>query len=155
MIDQENRPRSRVLSVDDDEACAADIVQESWLRLSKVWAGEKVNHPKALLFRIGANLARDELRRRKRQGGLLESSRPAEEPRAPAAEDKALLDEQLDQVRLAINALPPKCQRVFLLKRLEGKTYREIASSEGISEKTVENQMTRALKLIRRRMASA
>jgi RNA polymerase sigma-70 factor (ECF subfamily) len=146
---------ARFLGAMVGQACAADIVQECWLRLSRVWANEQVTHPKALLFRIGANLARDELRRRKRQGGLLEASRPAEEPRAPATEDKILLDEQLDQVRLAIDGLPPKCRRVFLLKRLEGNSYREIARSEGISEKTVENQMTRALKLIRQRLETS
>ncbi|MDD2595679.1 MAG: RNA polymerase sigma-70 factor [Bacteroidales bacterium] len=48
-----------------------------------------------------------------------------------------------------IDTLPEKCRNVFMLSRVEGKKYREIAELLSISEKTVENQIAIALKKIR------
>lgn len=54
-----------------------------------------------------------------------------------------------ESVNQAINLLPPKCKTVFLLNRYEGMKYREVAEHLGISIKTVENQMGKALKRLR------
>ena len=50
----------------------------------------------------------------------------------------------------AIEQLPPKCQTVFKLSRYEELSYKEIAEKMEISPKTVENQMGRALKLLKK-----
>ena len=60
-------------------------------------------------------------------------------------EGKALQD-ILDS---ALETLPPRCKDVFLLAKLQGLKYREIAEKLEVSEKTVENQMTKAIKLLR------
>lgn len=57
-------------------------------------------------------------------------------------------------VQKAVNALPERCRLIFNLHREEGLTYAEIASVLGISIKTVETQMVRALKTLRSRLAS-
>lgn len=49
----------------------------------------------------------------------------------------------------AINSLPEKCREVFILSRMEGLKYREIAERLNISTKTVENQIITALKKLR------
>jgi RNA polymerase sigma-70 factor, ECF subfamily len=48
-----------------------------------------------------------------------------------------------------INSLPEKCKEVFVLNRFEGKKYSEIADHLNISVKTVETQMSKALKTLR------
>ena len=48
-----------------------------------------------------------------------------------------------------INQLPEKCREVFIMNRFEEKKYSEIADKLGISQKTVEAQMTKALKSLR------
>ncbi len=53
----------------------------------------------------------------------------------------------------AINTLPEKCKEVFILSRFEGKKYHEIAEHLNISVKTVETQMTKALKSLREYLA--
>ena len=49
----------------------------------------------------------------------------------------------------ALNKLPPKCREVFVLSRMSKLTYQEIAETQGISVKTVENQMGKALRILR------
>ena len=49
----------------------------------------------------------------------------------------------------AINHLPTRCREVGMLWRMEGKTYKEAAEILSISNKTVENQMTIALKKLK------
>jgi RNA polymerase sigma-70 factor (ECF subfamily) len=48
-----------------------------------------------------------------------------------------------------INSLPEKCREIFILNRFEGKKYAEIAENLNISVKTVETQMSKALKTLR------
>ncbi len=54
-----------------------------------------------------------------------------------------------DNIRRAIENLPEKCREIFVKSRFENKKNAEIATELGISEKTVENQMTIALKKLR------
>jgi RNA polymerase sigma-70 factor (family 1) len=49
----------------------------------------------------------------------------------------------------ALTNLPPKCREVFVLSRISNLTYKQIGDSLGISIKTVENQMGKALKILR------
>ena len=49
----------------------------------------------------------------------------------------------------ALDHLPPKCREVFVLSRVSDMTYKQISDSLGISIKTVENQMGKALKILR------
>ena len=55
----------------------------------------------------------------------------------------------LEKIESAISALPPKRQEIFRLAREEGLKYREIADQLNLSVKTVEAQMTLALKQLR------
>jgi RNA polymerase sigma-70 factor (ECF subfamily) len=60
-----------------------------------------------------------------------------------------LQSELQDNVNKAIDSLPPKCRAIFQLSRYEELTYKEIAIKLDISVKTVENQMGRALRILR------
>jgi len=48
-----------------------------------------------------------------------------------------------------IDSLPAKCREVFLMSKQKGMKYREISVVLGISEKTVENHISKALRLLR------
>jgi RNA polymerase sigma-70 factor, ECF subfamily len=54
-----------------------------------------------------------------------------------------------EKIRKALLLLPEKCRQVFELSRFEGKKYSEIASLLGISVKTVETQMSKALHVLK------
>ena len=58
-------------------------------------------------------------------------------------------DDLQQSINAAIASLPERCRMVFSLCRLEGLSHKEIAEALNISTKTVENQMTKAMKVLR------
>lgn len=58
-----------------------------------------------------------------------------------------------DKIMEVLSALPEKCREVFELSRFDGLKYSEIAERLHISVKTVENQMSKALKILREKLA--
>ncbi len=59
------------------------------------------------------------------------------------------IDEVEKQIYHAIDNLPERCREIFVMSKLKGMKYREIAESLGISQNTVEGQMAIALKKLR------
>jgi RNA polymerase sigma-70 factor, ECF subfamily len=57
-------------------------------------------------------------------------------------------------IREAVRDLPDRCREVFELSRVHGLRYSEIASAMGISVKTVEVQMGKALRVLRERLSA-
>ena len=113
-----------------------DLAQETYARA--VSAKRSVRNPRAFLARVAINAGRDLARRRAVRPVLLAED-AAQIPANPASQAEAL---HLKQVILA---LPPRLREVFLLSRFGGLTYDEIAHRLGISVKTVEGRMTKAL----------
>ncbi len=69
-------------------------------------------------------------------------------------ENRSLEASELEaEIDYAINTLPKKCKMVFEMSRKEELKYSEIASKMDISVKTVEAQMSKALKLLRMHLA--
>lgn len=66
---------------------------------------------------------------------------------------KVLSADLQKQLHKALNELPQQCRTVFQLSRFEQLKYREIAVQLGVSVKTVENHMGKALKILRLRLA--
>lgn len=63
--------------------------------------------------------------------------------------DTDLLDKELhDKYKAALEKLPPRCAEVFRLVREENKKYSEVAEILGISSKTVDSQMNKAVKIL-------
>ena len=58
-----------------------------------------------------------------------------------------------EKIRGVIDSLPEKCREIFELNRFDGLKYAEIARKLDISVKTVENQMSKALKILREQVA--
>lgn len=119
-----------------------DLVQETFLRVARYPAEDAARHPQALLSRIAVNLARDQLRRNVVHGGLGETE-------LKPFSDHAVEDDRHEQLVLkqVVMGLPQPLRDVFLLSRYTGLTYDEIARHLGISVKTVEWRMSKALAL--------
>jgi RNA polymerase sigma-70 factor (ECF subfamily) len=72
---------------------------------------------------------------------------------APSGEPESTEWETIAAVRQAIGRLPERCRLVFTLHREQGLTYTEVADVLGISPRTVEVQIGRALKSLRKALA--
>lgn len=129
-----------------DVELAEDMVQEVMMRL---WQLDNLSH----IDRLGPYLHRAVINRslNKRR----ESVRFADEdallvvpapPEGNRGEDDARLQERLQR---ALGRLPERCRLVFLFSRYEHLSNKEIADLLEISVKTVENQMTKALRMLR------
>ena len=67
--------------------------------------------------------------------------------------DRGLLEKEQSQIMLDIlESLPPKCRQVFVMSRIDCLSYKEIAELMDISVKTVEGQMSKALKVFRKKL---
>jgi len=139
-----------------DPSSAEDCVQDAALRILDQ-PFDAVRDPRAFLFQVGYNLARDALRRRTVRGSeSLDDMAPGAEPGDATPGPDAVLDsrQQWAAVEAALAELPPQRRKVLWLMRVEGKSQKEVAAEMGLSPKTVENHMTLALKsltaLIRR-----
>ena len=65
---------------------------------------------------------------------------------------KVMAGELEKKIHTALNELPEQCRTIFQMSRFDELKYREIADKLGISVKTVENQMGKALKLLREKL---
>lgn len=70
-----------------------------------------------------------------------------------SASSRLAYNELSAKINEGLNALPPACREVFRLSRMENLSYKEIAGILEISVKTVENQMGKALKMMRKHLA--
>lgn len=136
-----------------DPGAAEDIVQDVFLAL---WQGrDRPPQPDAVrgyLFRAVRNRSLNHLRslgtRRRAAAQLAAAADTSIDPDTGAA-DAARVRAAL---HAAIDALPARCRLIFTLSRDHGLSYREIAASLGVSIKTVETQMGRALRTLRERL---
>lgn len=130
-------------------AIAEEIVQEIFY---KVWESKhseglwKVNQ--AYLYAAVFNESMNTLKRSKRNRPFGDDPKESVAPRHTA--DEKQLQEAIIS---ALNELPEQCRTVFHLSRNEGMKYREIAQKMGIAQKTVEAQMSKALKILRSRLS--
>ncbi|MBB5685019.1 RNA polymerase sigma factor [Sphingobium boeckii] len=125
-----------------------DVVQETYLRAARYQKEDARLQPKALLLRIARNLVRDKARQSASEArtlqravhtGLFDDATPPDQ-------------EYLLALKTIILALPPPLRDVFLLSRFTPMTYDEIAKHHGISVKTVEWRMNKALAICADRM---
>lgn len=137
-----------VYKIIPDNNLAEDLSQEVFFELWRRKGQLQVNTSlKAYLRRAAVNRALNYIRGQKIQL-TDERAYPPESGQAQASQ-KMEADELQQRIDAAIDKLPERCRIVFVLSRFEDMSYSEIAQSLDISVKTVENQISKALKLLR------
>ena len=126
-------------------ASAEDIVQNVWLKLRERGDYEKWQEPRAMLFATAANLRIDAHRRETVAQKAISQNVVTGQSLDPEAQADAA--GRLEKLSAALAKLPPQCRDAFLLHRLEKLTYAQIATRLGISTKTVQRHIERALQV--------
>lgn len=140
-----------------DAELAADLTQEAFMRLSESGAGAAgaVGNPRAYLYRVAHNLAVDHVRRQspRRDAAPVSDAVLAEVPDGRPSPEQVLGERQrLDIARSAVLDLPERTRQVFVLARLDGLTYRQVAETLGISESSVQKHLAKAVAHVMQRL---
>ncbi len=130
-----------------DLETAEDIVQESFIRLWEKCLEIIFVKAKAFLFKIATNLSID----KKRHAKVVLNYEKRFNSHIDNQDPEFLLQEKefMDKLQDTIGSLPEKQREVFLLNRIDKKTYKEISEILKISVKAVEKRMHNALKIVR------
>jgi len=130
---------------------AQEVVQDMFL---KIWEERHEIDPddslKSYVFKIVQNLCINRLRRKKVESKYAEIYKLVYLNHQEFSAHESLLARELEtKIVHTIHKLPTECRKVFELSRSEGLRYKEIAETLHISVKTVEAQMSKALRSLR------
>tara|TARA_B100000427_G_C15509398_1_gene595457 strand:- start:171 stop:716 length:546 start_codon:yes stop_codon:yes gene_type:complete len=137
-----------------DGEIAKDIAQETFFR---VWKNRKSLQPEksffSLLARISTNLCYDHFRhtevRIRHKNQIPEFGKSHYDNPEELAQLKAI--EEIIR-KLVHEKLPQKCKIIFIMSRIEGLSNHEISKKLNLSLRTVENQIYRSLKILRKHL---
>ncbi len=131
---------------------AREVAQEAYVRILSLDKPGATSYLRALLFKTAANLATDRQRRTEVRGRptdlpLFQDMADARTPEREIAGEQAV--RRLERL---IAAMPPKCQRAFVLHQFDGRDFASIAREMKISERMVRKYVVRALLHCRSRL---
>jgi len=127
-----------------------DIVQETYARLASLASVAEVRNPRAYAFQTALSILVSHIRRSR-----IVSIRAATDVELlaaaavePSAEKQMEDLSELQKLAEVIASFPPRCREVFVLRRIEGLSQREVAKRLGLSENTVEHQMSKGIRIL-------
>lgn len=139
----------------DDRDAAKDLAQDALLALwERTVDWKETGTIRAFLYGVARNFARNRGRRWREVRVLAlvdRSSDATRQVKTPAEQLEA--GELRRAIQVAVAALPPRRQEIFILARVHGMTHAEIANTLELSSQTVANQMATALAELKRRLA--
>ena len=137
-----------------DHDIAREIVQDAFANLWEKRANIQLDKsPKSYLASTVRNRCLNYLRDNKKFDKSIHEFEGLDGAHEYVEQDHLVTKELQQKIEEATNALPTKCREIFLKNRMEHKKYQEIADDLGLSVKTVEAQMSKALRIMRDRLA--
>lgn len=136
---------------------AEDITSESLIQLWETMKTETVEHPLALLITILRNRSLNYLKRQETKLEVMENISSVQIRdinyrimSLEACDPSAIYTDDINHIiNKTLNSLPEQTQRIFRMSRYEQMPVKEIAEKMGVSSKTVEYHITKALKELR------
>lgn len=121
-----------------------DIAAETFVQLLESPTLTPIREPRALLTTIAHRLIYQLWHRRDLERRHLDQLPPVDPAGGPSPEDLAQFFQTLKRLDRALDRLPGKVRATFLLSRIDGLTYPQIAAELGISQRSVSVYMTRS-----------
>lgn len=120
-----------------------DILQETYLKASQCSKTTVVKNPRGYLYSVARSVALNDLAHKSRSiiEYIEEASVLEVESNEPPVDEQVSSRQRFEKFCDAVASLPPKCRRVFILRKVFGYTQKEIANEMGISESTVEKHL--------------
>jgi RNA polymerase sigma factor (sigma-70 family) len=130
----------------NNPSTAEDLLQETYLRVTRALSERTVDHIEPFVFQTARNLALDHLRARRIQSRTLVDDVPLDVVNnvvAPqsSAEDAAHAERVLERLNVSLQSLSPRQRQVFILSRLHGHSYQDIAQRLDVSLSTVQKEL--------------
>nr|WP_232916706.1 RNA polymerase sigma factor [Pseudomonas corrugata] len=130
----------------NNPSTAEDLLQETYLRVTRALSERTVDHLEPFVFQTARNLALDHLRARRIQSRTLVDDVPQDVVNnviAPqsSAEDAAHAERMLERLNVSLQSLSPRQRQVFILSRLHGHSYQDIAQRLDVSLSTVQKEL--------------
>ncbi|WP_241775629.1 RNA polymerase sigma-70 factor [Flavobacterium sp. Root420] len=136
-----------------DDIIAEEIVQNVFFRIWEKKEQLKIDDSlKAYLYRSVHNESLNHLKHLKIKNSFQLQYSANMESSNQDASNQMIATELENDIQKAISELPPQCRIIFQMSRFEQLKYQQIADQLNISIKTVENQMGKALKVLRLRL---
>ena len=145
---------TRLRRQSNDAASAEDIAAETFAQLLEAPGLTAIREPRALLTTIAQRLLYERWRRGDLERRHLHQLQQSDLDHAPSPEELADLSQSLKHLDRTLQRLPGKVRSTFLLARIDGLTYPQIAAELGISQRSVSMYMTRSQALCNRHSAN-
>ncbi|MFB4394556.1 MULTISPECIES: sigma-70 family RNA polymerase sigma factor [unclassified Pseudomonas] len=124
---------------------AADLAQDTFVRLLRARQVAPLKEPRAYLSSIARGLMIDQYRRRALERAYQESLASVPEAEAPSEEHRHIILDTLERLDRALLQLKPRARQAFLLAQLDGLSIPRIALHLDVSRATVERDLAKAL----------
>lgn len=135
-----------IKSKEDSIEIVNDVFVAIWNKKDNLQIGDGL---KAYLYTSTKNRCFNFLKKKRIEFSDLQDLDVASDQQADA---KLQQQEEVASVQAVLEMLPPRCKQVFVMSRIDGFKNKEIAELLEISVKTVENQMTKALKIFKEKL---
>jgi RNA polymerase sigma factor (sigma-70 family) len=127
----------------NNHSTAEDLLQETYLRVTQALSERPIDHLEPFVYQTARNLALDHLRSRRIQARTLQEDVPLEILQSVAApistpEDATQAEQLLEHLSISLGQLSARQQQIFILSRLHGCSYQEIADQLDVSLSTVQ-----------------
>ncbi|MBX8487738.1 sigma-70 family RNA polymerase sigma factor [Pseudomonas cichorii] len=126
-------------------ADAADLAQDTFVRLLNRSELLELKTPRAFLRTVARGLVIDHWRREELERAYLEAVAHLSPSETPSPESRELVFELLESIARMLDGLKPKVRQAFLLAQCEGMPHKQIAAQMGVSLRSVERYIADAL----------
>ncbi|HKS13965.1 MAG TPA: sigma-70 family RNA polymerase sigma factor [Pseudomonas sp.] len=124
---------------------AADLAQDTFVRLLRARQYSPLKEPKAYLSSIARGLMIDQFRRRALERAYQESLAHLPEAQAPSEEQRLIILDTLERLDQMLHQLTQRARQAFLLAQLDGLSIPQVAAQLNVSRATIERDLTKAL----------
>lgn len=129
---------------------AAEIVQDTFYNYLRMDDTEEIENPQAFLYKTAHNLALNHIRKNGYRQSHLNTLDA--DPQTLPLEREIFAQRDIDMLQRRLRQLPETTQRIFLLNRIDGKTYPEISEQCNLSISSVQKHMIKALTYLRKNL---